>query len=272
MASQHEGRPSIRKELQGILKVAFGILIVLTFSMVTHREVSSAEISTYIAKPGSGIKSIVIQGEIMKGDYERFIKKVRRNNGKIRNVYIFSPGGNFSEAIKIGRAIRTLELSTVVPSQREDDQPRCDPSKTFPKDYNCICAGSCFFIFIGGVNRSGRYMVVHRPYLEENEFGHLSERDARNKFIAFQELARGYMEEMGVPRSIREKVLGTRPGRELKLDNKTVRKYFHGDIPYRHELFQDKCAKLKDERKIRDCHEAVDNERRLAAYEKFFGK
>jgi hypothetical protein len=233
--------------------------------------VSSAEISVYISQPESGLKSIVIEGEIMKGDYERFIKKIRQHNGKIGKVYIFSPGGNFFDAIDIGRAIRRLELTTVVP-ESEYGQPWCNPLKHFPEHYSCICAGSCFFIFIGGVNRAGTYMEVHRPSFDKNEFGQLSEEDARNKFIALQKSAREYMQEMAVPKHLQDKILGTQPERAMKVDYETVRTYFHGDIPYRHELLQAKCAKLKDDEKIRDCYVAVDNERRLAAYEKFFGR
>ena len=258
--------------LQSMSKATIGILITLTFLMVTSKHVSSAGIRTYISEPGGGLRSIVIEGEIMKGNYERFIKEIKQHNGKISKVYIFSLGGNFSEAIKIGRAIRKLELTTVVPSESEDGQPLCDPLKTFPKDYNCICAGSCFFIFVGGVNRAGGYIVVHRPYFDKNEFGRLSEEDARNKFITLQKLAREYMQEMAVPKHIQDKILGTRPERAMKLGYKTVRTYFHGDIPYRHEWRQTKCAELKDAKNISDCYVAVDKERRLATYEKFFGK
>ncbi len=258
--------------MQRIPKATIEILITLTLLMVAPKEVFSAEICTYISEPRGGLKSIVIEGEIIKGDYERFIKRIKYHNGKISKVYIFSPGGNFSEAVKIGRAIRKLELTTVVPSQSEDGQALCDPLKIFPKDYNCICAGSCFFIFIGGVNRAGGYIVVHQPYVDKNEFGKLSEEDARKKFIASQKLAREYMQEMGVPKQIQDKILGTRPERAMKLDYKTVRTYFHGDIPSRHKWRQAKCSGLKDEEKIRDCYVAVDKERRLAAYEKFFSK
>jgi hypothetical protein len=254
-----------------VLKAVSGLLITLVFLMLTAKEAFTAEISVYISRPGSELESIVIEGEIVKGDYMRFVEEIGRHNGKIGKVYIFSPGGNFAEAIEIGKAIRRLELTTVIPESRYD-RPLCDPLKNFPKEYNCICVGSCFFIFIGGVNRAGTYMEVHSPSFDENEIGQLSEEDARNKFIALQKSAREYMQEMGVPKNLREKILGTSPERAMKVDNETVKKYFHGEIPYRYGLLQAKCAKLKDDKHIRDCYLAVDNERRLAAYEKFFGK
>jgi hypothetical protein len=256
---------------QSMLKTVSGILITMAFLMLTAKEASPAEFSVYISLPESGLESIVIEGEIMKGDYMRFVEEIRQHNGKIGKVYIFSHGGNFSEAIEIGKATRRLELTTVIP-ESEYGQPLCDSAKNFPKYYNCDCAGSCFFIFIGGVNRAGTYAKVHSPSFDENEFRRLSEEDARNKFIALQKSAREYMQEMGVPKHLREKILGMPPERAIKVDYETVKKYFHGDISYRHELFQAKCAKLKDDKKIRDCYVAVDNERRLAAYENFFGR
>ena len=255
---------------QNMLKTTSGILITLTFLMVTAKAVFSAEFSVYISQPRT-LKLIVIEGEIMKGDYERFIKKIKQHNGKIGKVYIFSPGGNFFEAIKIGRAIRRLELTTVIP-ESEYGHPQCNPLANFPEHYNCTCEGSCFFIFIGGVNRVGTYIEVYSPSFDKNELGRLSEEDARNKFIALQKSAREYMQEMVVPGYLQDNILCTQPERAIKLDYETVEKYFHGDIPYRHELLQAKCAKLKDKEKIRDCYVAVDNERRLAAYEKFFGR
>lgn len=255
---------------QSMLKATSGILIILTFLLLTAKEVFSAEFSVYISQPRT-LKLIVMEGEIMKGDYERFIKKIEQHNGKIGKVYIFSPGGNFSEAIEIGRAIRRLELTTVIP-ESEYGHPQCNPLANSPEHYNCICAGSCFFIFIGGVSRAGTYMEVYSPSFDKNEFGRLSGEDARNKFIALQKAARQYMQEMAVPEYLQDKILCTQPERAIKVDYETVEKYFHGDIPCRHELFHAKCAELKDKEKIRDCYVAVDNERRLAAYEKFFGR
>jgi hypothetical protein len=265
---QHKNRKS--SYWQSMLKATNGIFIILTFLTVTAKEVFAAEFSVYISRPRT-LKVIVIEGEIMKGDYERFIKKIEQNKGKIGKVYIFSPGGNFSEAIEIGRAIRRLELTTVIP-ESEYGHPQCNPLANFSEHYNCICAGSCFFIFIGGVSRAGTYMEVFSPSFDKKEFGRLSGGDARNKFIDLQRAAREYMQEMAVPEYLQDKILSTQPERAIKVDYETVRKYFHGDTPSRHELLHVKCAKLKDDKKIRDCYMAVDNERRLAAYENFFGK
>ena len=45
----------------------------------------------------------------MPGDFETFIKIIRENQGQIGGVTLFSPGGNFYEAMKIGRALRTFQ-------------------------------------------------------------------------------------------------------------------------------------------------------------------
>jgi hypothetical protein len=75
---------------------------------------------------------------------------------------------------------------------------------------------------------------------------------------------------MGVPKHIQDEILGTPSEKAIKLDDNTVKFYFHGDIPYRHEWLQAKCGEVKDDEKIRDCYVSVNEERRRAAYEKFF--
>ena len=51
-------------------------------------------------------RSLIIEGPIESGDYEHFLKVVKDNQGKLADVYLLSPGGDFVEAMKIGRAWR----------------------------------------------------------------------------------------------------------------------------------------------------------------------
>ena len=69
----------------------------------------------------AGIRSfenliIVIEGKVRKGDFKRFVRLVKEGQGRATGVWLFYPGGDFSESIKIGRALRELELSSQVPS------------------------------------------------------------------------------------------------------------------------------------------------------------
>ena len=151
--------------------------------------------------------------------------------------------------MKIGRAMRALELASQVPVRNSLGRPECEddgfsPRPNDPK--NCKCASAGFFIHIGAVHRGGTYLAVHRPYFGKSNFGELPEADAQKAFDALLDSARDYMQEMGVPKHIQEDVLGTPSERALLLDDKTVKTYFWLELPYRHEWIRNRCARLSD--------------------------
>lgn len=269
----------------------------------------AADVRTVI--PGSGsFRALIIEGVIEPGDFDKFIKAIRDNQGLISGVNIFSPGGDFNEAMKIGTAMRALELSSQVPMRDPYGKPFCendDPLGLKPKDpKNCTCGSACFFIHIGAVHRGGTFLAVHRPYFDKTQFGKLTEAQARKEFESLQNRARDYMQGMGVPKHIQEDVLGTPSDRALILDEKTVKTYFWVDLPYRHEWLEAKCSRLSGDertildgysRKLRsrtgfdamsdaersdfsllvqkqreeiDCKVALEQQSRIAAYEKYF--
>lgn len=208
----------------------------------------AANIRPYIHGSGS-YRAIVIEGEIEPGDFKAFVQIIRENQSEISDVYIFSSGGDFYEAMKIGRAIRTLELSSQVPMRGPSGQPLCKDDglgvTPIPNNLkNCTCASACFFIHIGGVHRGGTFLAVHRPFFGKGKFGKLSQADARKAFDELQQSARDYMVEMGVPKHIQEDLLGTPSDKALILDEKIVKKHFWLKIPYRHEWIRNICGRL----------------------------
>ncbi|MFN7904422.1 MAG: hypothetical protein ACK5P5_04505 [Pseudobdellovibrionaceae bacterium] len=195
----------------------------------------------------SSYKAIVLEGEIVSGDFKKFENQIRENQGRIGVVYIFSSGGDFEEAMKIGRAMRLLELSSMVPMKGKDESPICNGENFTPdpkRKENCICASACFFIHIGGQHRGGNFLAVHRPYFSKGKFGQLSESESRKKFEQLQATAKDYMKEMGVPQSTIEDVVGTPSDKALILDEKTIKIYFWGSRPARHEWLLNKCSEL----------------------------
>ena len=40
---------------------------------------------------------------------------------------------------------------------------------------NMICASACFLVYAGGVDRSGNYLALHRPYLSRDAARHLTD-------------------------------------------------------------------------------------------------
>jgi len=181
------------------------------------------------------------------------------------------------------------------------------PSKPSDKK-NCTCASACFFIHIGATHKGGTFLAAHRPYFEKGKFGNLSEEEAKKAFDALQDNAREYMQEMGIPKHIQEDALGTPSDRVLIFDDKTVKTYFWGGVPYLDEWKKNKCSRLSDQESKRmriyssrmisskpsgtaelskgewadlgtlqkkqddetKCEIAIDRHNRVAAYEKYF--
>ncbi|HEY7299542.1 MAG TPA: hypothetical protein VH684_16675 [Xanthobacteraceae bacterium] len=54
-----------------------------------------------------------------------------------------------------------------------------------------------------------------------------------------------------MPEHVREDVLGTPSDKILVLDEKTVKTYFSGDLPYRYEWINNKCSRLADQERER---------------------
>ena len=190
-------------------------------------------------------RQLVIEGDIEPGDVQKFLDAIKENQGQISTVWIFSPGGDFQEAMKIGRAMRALELASVVPTRNNFGKPQCDSKVARPSDpAYCIAASAGFMIHIGGVWRGGSYVIVHRPYFERTNYRQLSEAQAQVEFAALQAEAGSYMSEMGVPAQIQEQVLATPSDGRFVLDEATVKTYFWGDLPARHEWLVAKCSRM----------------------------
>lgn len=77
-----------------------------------------------------------VSGVIEDGDDFRLHAFLRQpQSGKIKLVYLNSPGGNLYAAYKMSEAIRTAGLSTAVDAS------------------HAICASACTAVFVGGVER-----------------------------------------------------------------------------------------------------------------------
>lgn len=174
---------------------------------------------------------------------------VRENRGLISGVYIFSPGGDFYEAMKLGRAIRDLELSTMVPVLDSRGRPTCSElSLATPKDpRNCTAASAAFLVYLGGVHRGGTYLATHRPTFTGPQLGQMTQPEARMAFERMVRDAQAYMNEMGVPQHLQDRVLSTPPDRVWLIEEAVIRQYFLGAAPYRAEWLKGRCASLSAE-------------------------
>ncbi|TCD48609.1 hypothetical protein [Chlorobium sp. N1] len=188
--------------------------------------VRAADIRTVDAGEGFP-RAVVIEGHIRSGDYEAFLGAVKAGEGRVSRVYVFSPGGSVVEAMKIGMAMRRLELTSVAPAMSPSHRPRCGgPSGTGPvpdDPKNCTCASAAFFVYIGGVKREGDFLAVHCPYYPESFHEQRSPERVRSAEALLHEASLRYMTRMHVPSSIIDQVFSTSPDHLRLLDPASVR-------------------------------------------------
>ena len=122
---------------------------------------------------GSTGCTLHIEGPIEEGDdavfYDRILEGWDEGDACTSfGLELASPGGNLGAAIKIGRQVRALHISTSAPLVRRGPPARCLPTLTLRDEKNCLCASACFFIWTAGSERSGERIFVHRPRLDTN--------------------------------------------------------------------------------------------------------
>src|SRR5215208_1312859 len=104
-------------------------------------------------------KSGFILGDIVKGDYEKFLAFYRNSHPFLGWISLDSRGGDAEEAMRIGRLLRKYLTYAVAPFQvrgtafqmsyRTGSYKPCDGT-------DCFCASSCALIWFGAPERSGR--------------------------------------------------------------------------------------------------------------------
>jgi hypothetical protein len=154
---------------------------------------------------GQGVGA-VFEGRIEAGDFDR-LKTFLLDGPGATEIYLASPGGDLAEAVRIGRLVRFLKLSTVIPSKalthesRESAAERHDLKN--PKA-NYTCASACFFVFVADIHRGHDnlgppILGIHRPALS----GTVAKALSLNQVDAVNDQMRTaighYLNEMGVP-------------------------------------------------------------------------
>lgn len=121
---------------------------------------------------------LILEGQIVAGDFDKvrqFLSDKPTFDKITGGVFTASPGGNLLEAIRIGRLIRELGLSTTAPSGSSKGGRRFGEALIRPDNLhdarNYLCTSGCFLIFIAGIYRdlnwAGR-LGVHKPFQMRN--------------------------------------------------------------------------------------------------------
>jgi hypothetical protein len=162
-----------------------------------------------------------IMGRIDEGDdiklKDTLIGAIHRGE-QIENVLLYSSGGRLSPAMKIGRYIRTMRLTTVVPQlvplvQRQICHIHDVTGRTAMVDYDarehrgdarCTCAGACFLIWAAGATRQGDAVRIHRLSAHGDE-------DAGTPAAvetSSQRDVEDYLRDMGIPGATIDRMSG----------------------------------------------------------------
>lgn len=176
-------------------------------------------------RPAAGNRPphILIKGELVQADIETFtsIAEAARKDatafmaGKgidtpppgmgFVNVAIDSRGGNIWVAMSIGRIIRKYSFSTRV-------------------EVGASCVSACVYLLAAGQGRYvGGRVGIHRPYIPND--GVTSARAKKAQYEGINAQARQYLEEMGLPSTLHDRMMETPPDRVTWLTEQELSTY-----------------------------------------------
>jgi hypothetical protein len=188
---------------------------------ICHILAASWLVCSPAAVPAADIKvsdhplyNVILEGTIVPGDYDKLHRLIDENcplktwNASCpREIYLASQGGSVTEAIRIGRLVRTLRLGTEVPEDLRADvrQGIIGALKLRDPEVNYLCASACFFIAVAGIERSPTTAIakpilgVHLPFMTDADLKTLSANQVITSTTQVRTIVEAYLKEMGVP-------------------------------------------------------------------------
>lgn len=144
-----------------------------------------------------------LSGEITARDVQALADARSLAEGtNVRMLMLNSPGGDVESALSIGRMVRALGITVIVPPGAE-------------------CLSACVFILAAGVDRIPKGRVgIHRPY-----FLVPPGRDIGEALRRIEQDARDYLAEMNVPTRLAEDMFSIDPRDMEILDAERLRSY-----------------------------------------------
>lgn len=229
-----------------------------------------------------GQPTILIEGEIVKGDFTKFEQVSAKLILKSRTplvVAIDSKGGDVVEAIKIGRLIRKLLASTYVwgnniinsSSELANDilKKQSDPDRAKSwSNWRVIssnnnlketditkCYSSCVFILLAGIeknitdnhdDREQRIEIpvigIHRIYFDQKYFSKLTPEKALVEYKNAERLVGDYLKELGVSDLLMDRMLKSSSDSIEFVSAEKFKVYFNKTEPYYEEYMLAKCG------------------------------
>jgi hypothetical protein len=247
-------------------------LRIIIAALVALLLIDQAEAASIKIWSNDTLGAMRIEGKIEVGDAKEFyeIVKATHKSSRIFRVELFSPGGNVYEAMKIGMMVRHLMMETVVPFRFNDEKPfpyMGHEDDKLEDESNNTCDSACFFIFAGGVVRSGTWVRVHRPTLDPEIGTQIDYGTSSNVVAEVDNDIDKYLRRMQVPSKIQDAINST-PSYELLLLDEEIMKSM-GVSPNYEEWLVSKCG--ADYLNHTECISKAVRESSLKAREAFEG-
>jgi hypothetical protein len=246
---------------------SFRMIAALVTLAVGTAMVDAAEIRVDMTREG-----IVLEGKIEAGDFDKLRSYIfNRDPFKgghitdVENIFLASPGGDLAEAMKIGRLVRELKLTTSIPDKlRPASRYDGEYQKEWIAKYNLkdlkanyMCASACFFVFVASIHREvGGWLSdlepvlgIHRPYLSENDLREMSSDKAIAAGARTRAIVEDYLKEMGVPAKYADQMFSVPKDETRWINNNEFEADFNGFIPGLKDWVDARCNKWTDDEK-----------------------
>jgi hypothetical protein len=208
--------------------------MLLCLSLATDRGADAVEIQRV------NRFQLQLNGPIEAGDFkkiEAYLVNPDSAGRDIEAVYLDSPGGNFAEAVRIGKLLRELLITTVI--QTDDATAKVE------------CSSACFLIFAGGIQRSvwwtGHNLPVvelRRPAERPADASGRQPEPALSDDMEYE--ARAYLTDMGIADALIERMLKTSSGAGAVLQKSELRT-LNSMVPYYEGKLRLLCGALTPE-------------------------
>jgi hypothetical protein len=205
------------------------VLIVALAAPANAADVRLAQSTT-----GAPLGGVTIEGRIAPGDFVKFASLVLATRGA-NVVWLASPGGNLSEALRIGGLIRQLALEVRAPVDR------ARPLVFLQDADNNTCASACFFLYVAGVNRQGSVLGIHKPALPADEYFAIGLDGSVAAHRRIEEATATYLEQMGAPARYASLILTTSSREMVWLSPDDIARDFTGIAPGYDEQLRGGC-------------------------------
>jgi hypothetical protein len=216
--------------------------------------------------PSLGVgEGAVLEGKIEAGDFYKVRDFIIDGPGA-REIYLASPGGDLSEAMKIGLLVRLLKLATVVPDKSSNPRGRDAHGEhgltNTPSDY--MCASACFFVFIAGLHRKAdahgeAILGIHRPTILAKGLAKLSPGQVAASDMQARVAVQSYVKAMGIPANYADEMYSVPKYNIRWIRNDEFERDFDGFVPELRNIVQAMCAPHGSEGKSPDDGRAVND-------------